>query len=168
MSKPEITHTTPMTAYSILDIGRRIHTLSIAYSELDDADSVATRQTDERRSVEFKILRARQARMTNLLTEMILLRDLALVPQSKTLAEAAVQLGLLFHSIGVELDTDDLEEMRAGFKKAYRAVAGLARAVATAAGVDLTEFGELDLVSLMDVIAPEIGPLGHGDAGDAA
>jgi hypothetical protein len=45
--------------------------------------------------------------MNNLLTEMSLLRDLALVPQPKTLVEAAVQLGLLFNSMGYEVDKDD-------------------------------------------------------------
>jgi hypothetical protein len=144
-------------AHSILDIGRRINSLSVAYGELDDDDST-DRQTDEHRSVHFKIRHRRQARMNNLLTEMSLLRDLALVPQPQTLVEAAVQLGLLFNSMGYELDTDDVEEMRAGFKKAYRTVAGLARAVAAAAGVDLTQFGELDVVSLMDTHCPEIGP----------
>jgi hypothetical protein len=39
--------------------------------------------------------------------------------------------------MGYEVDTDDVEEMRTGFKKARRATAGLARAVAAAAGVDL-------------------------------
>jgi hypothetical protein len=85
---------------------------------------------------------------------MSLLRDLALVPQPKTLVEAAVQPGLLFNSMGYEVDTDDLEEMRTGFKKAHRAVAGLARTVAAAADVDLTQFGELDTVSLMDSYCP--------------
>jgi hypothetical protein len=107
--------------------------------------------------------RCRQDQMNILLTEMTLLRDLALVPQPKALVEAAVQLALLFNSMGYELDTDDVEEMRTGFKKARRATAGLARAVAAAAGVDLTEFGELDMVSLMDQKCPELGPTEQAD-----
>jgi hypothetical protein len=102
----------------------------------------------------------------NLLTEMSLLRDLALVPQPKTLVEAAVQLALLFNSMGYELDTDDVEEMRTGFKKAHRAVTGLARAVAAAADVDLIQFGELDTVSLMDSYCPP-EPTEHAGAVDA-
>jgi hypothetical protein len=126
--------------------------------ELDDDPDI--QPSDEHRPdpVQFKIRRCRQDQMNILLTEMTLLRDLALVPQPKTLVEAAVQLALLFISMGYELDTDDVEEMRAGFKKAHRATAGLARAVAAAAGVDLTEFGEVDMVSLMDQKCPELGP----------
>jgi hypothetical protein len=141
------------TPFSILDIGRRINSLSLAYCDLDDGGP-DIQPSDEHRSVHFKIRRRRQARMNNLLTEMSLLRDLALIPQPKTLVEAAVQLGLLFNSMEYELDTDDVEEMRTGFNKAYRTVAGLARAVAAAAGVDLTQFSELDTVSLMDSYCP--------------
>jgi hypothetical protein len=144
------------TPFSILDIGRRINSLSVAYCELDDDDSAddGNQPSDEHRSVHFKIRRRRQARMNNLLTEMSLLRDLALVPQPKTLVEAAVQLALLFDGMMVLVDEDDVEEMRTGLKKAHRAVAGLARAVAAAADVDLTQFGELDTVSLMDSYCP--------------
>jgi hypothetical protein len=69
-----------------------------------------------------------------------------------------VQLGLLVKSMEYELDTDDVEEMRTGFNKAYRTVAGLARAVAAAAGVDLTQFSVLDTVSLMDSYCPPEPP----------
>jgi hypothetical protein len=51
--------------------------------------------------------------------------------------------------------------MRAGFKKAHRAT--VARAAAAAAGADLTEFGELDMVSLMEQKCPELGPTGQAD-----
>jgi hypothetical protein len=153
-------------AFSILDIGRRLNSLSVAYCDLDD-DDPDIQPSDEHRSVHFKIRRRRQARMNNLLTEMSLLRDLALVPQPKTLVEAAVQLGLLFNSMGYELDTDDVEEMRTCFKKAHRAVAGLARAVAAAADVDLTQFGELDVVSLMDSYCPP-EPTEHAGAVEQA
>jgi hypothetical protein len=151
-------------AFSILDIGRRLNSLSVAYCDLDD-DDPDIQSSDEHRSVHFKIRRRRQARMNNLLTEMSLLRDLALIYRSpKTLVEAAVQLALLFNSIGYEVDTDDLEEMRTGFKKAHRTTAGLARVVAAAAGVDLTQFSEFDTVSLMDTYCP---PEPTGQAGGA-
>jgi hypothetical protein len=145
-------------AFSILDIGRRINSLSVAYCELDHDDSAEETGESAPPSAQSAKNRARrccrQTRMKILLSEMLLLRDLALVPQPKTLVEAAVQLALLFNSMGYELDTDDVEEMRAGFKKAHRATAGLARAVAAAAGVDLTQFGELDMVALMDSYCP--------------
>jgi hypothetical protein len=135
--------------FSILDIGRRINSLSVAYGKLDDDDSAddGIQPSDEHRPepVQSKVRRCRQDQMNFLLAEMTLLRDLALIPQPQTLVEAAVQLALLFTNMGYELDTDDVEEMRTGFKKAYRTTAGLARAVAATASVDLAEFGETDM-----------------------
>jgi hypothetical protein len=144
--------------FSVLDIGRRINSLSVAYGQLDDdetADETGEAAPPLVQSAAYRVRRCRQAQMNFLLKEMTLLRDLALVPQPKTLVEAAVQLALLFTNMGYELDTDDVEEMRTGSKKAHRTTAGLARAVAAAASVDLAEFGETDMVSLMDEKCPK-------------
>jgi hypothetical protein len=75
---------------------------------------------------------------------------LSVLLEPKTLPDAVVQTGLLFYSMDAVLDTDDIEEMRAGVERIERAIARIARIMAREVGVDLTQFGETDLVSMID------------------
>jgi len=145
--------TTVPDAFSILDIARRINAASVEYDIVDTAQYALSDLSAEYRKGKVK--------MDRLLDERLALQDLAISLHPKTLAEAAVQLGLLFYGMDTALDTDDIDEMRAEVKKIERTTAGIVRVMASAANVDLAHFGGLDLVRIMDLRSPE--PV-NGDA----
>jgi hypothetical protein len=133
--------------FSIPDIGRRINAASVESNVLGKAKVDMPEHSLEYRHADV--------RSEALLDERIALQDLAIVLQPKTLVDAAVQLGLLFYSMDSATDTDDVEEMRRAVKKIERTIVGIARVVAREVGVDLTQFGETDLVSMMNSRCPE-------------
>jgi hypothetical protein len=132
-------------SFSIMDIGRRINAASIENNRLDAVQRGLDQHSAERR--------AARVRQDVLLSERLALQDLADTLQPKTLAEAAVQIGLLFYSMARAIDTADIEEEGAAVKF-EQAIGRIARTVADAAGVDLSQFGETDLLPLMDQRAP--------------
>ena len=130
---------------SILDIGRRINSLSVAYNELDETRPVGLDSIAADR---------RETQMSILLDEQVLLQQLTMALRPQTLAEAAVQLAILFYNMDYEMDTDDVDKLHEGFRKIQRTTVGAVRAVAAAAGIDLTQFAAHDLISLMDARCP--------------
>lgn len=143
-----------MNALSILDIGRRINAASAEHDALDEAQGSNTNS---------RHYKASQKRLDALLDERIALWHLAISRTPTNLAEAAAQLGTLFQVISNLSNSDLGAELRVGnlyqdMESFAGAVAGLARVVSHAAGIDLAEFVETDLTRFMDRCYPPEPP----------
>jgi hypothetical protein len=133
-------------SFSIMDVGRRLNAASIEGNRLDKAQTGLDRHSTE--------YRKSQVRQDVLLDERLALQDLAITLQPTTLPEAAVQIGLLFYSVVSAIDGGEIQEEGGAAQKIEQAIGRIARTVADAAGVDLAQFGETDLLHLMDMRAP--------------
>jgi hypothetical protein len=136
------------TSLDILDIARRLNAVSDAYSQADDAKGALTEHTRDYRELEN--------RLECMFAERLALQNLFPVLEPRTLAETAVYAAMAFYVIDYDIDSDDLEEMRTAFKKTERALVRITRQLAIEAGVDLSQFGETDLLSMMQFRCPEM------------
>jgi hypothetical protein len=132
--------------FSILDIGDRINSIGVAYDELDET------QPADRDSIMYD---RHETKMRILLDETMALQHLVVALRPKTLAEAAVQLAILFHDMFSDCDSDNVQELQASIEKIKRVTAGAIRVVATDAGIDVSQFAPPCLGRLMEAVCPE-------------
>jgi hypothetical protein len=143
---------TPIRPFTLLDVGRRINALSVQQGAID----LAQMELEEKTPAYI----ASEAAMRFVLDEGEKAAQLALAMQPQTLADAAVQAGILFEAVALvracdlesQLRSGDLERDLAAFE---RALARIALVVASAAGIDLNEIGQSDLAQRIDRHAPQ-------------
>lgn len=131
-----------MTAgtFTIPDIGRRIHMLSAEHLALSDAKS----------RLNGCEVRLTDTKLDALMVEIEILRNLLIVQQPETLADAAIQTAILFYQMSWECG-DDETDVRPAVDKVLRALPGIARRVSISAGIELFEFCPEDIGNLADI-----------------
>jgi hypothetical protein len=129
---------------SLLDVGRRMNNIGIKYARVEEAQS--------RMPEGSKQYCAAHARLVHLMSEQTALQDLALAMQARSLTDAAVQLCILFDALAEVCFCDLASQAQSGhlghdLEKFRRVLAGVTLAVADAAGLELQEVGEPDLMT---------------------
>jgi hypothetical protein len=118
---------------SLLDIGRRIHSIDAEYHAIEDIQ-----MGKPAGSREYCVA---HEGLVALVDEQTALQDLALAMQARTLSDAAVQLGVLFDLL-VEICVPDLlsqvqsNDLARDLARLKRALAGIRLVVAKAAGLE--------------------------------
>lgn len=136
------------TSLNILDIARRLNAVSAEFGRADNAQGKLRPDSKEHHEA--------QTRLDLMFDERLALQNLFFVLHPRTLAETAVYAAMVFYAIDYDIGSDDVEEMRAAYKKTERAMVVIARQLAITAGVDLAEFGETDLLRMMNWRCPEM------------
>jgi hypothetical protein len=128
---------------SFLEIGRRINGIGVEYRNVEE-DQIALPEDSEQYT-------SAHVKMINLLDEQMALQDLALATQAKSLADAAVQLGVVFDLLDAHIidprnyvQSGDLMQDLARFE---RALASAMLAVADAARIELNEICDPELMT---------------------
>jgi hypothetical protein len=134
------------TSLNILDIARRLNAVSAAFGRADEASGEMDKLSGEYRDLE--------ARMDVMFDERITLQNLFGILRPRSIAETAVYAAMAFYIIDYDIGSDNVEEMRTAYKKTERAMVVIARQLAIEAGLDLAEFGETDLLNMMDSRCP--------------
>jgi hypothetical protein len=128
---------------SFFEIGRRINGVGVEYRNVEQ-DYIALPEDSEQYNLA-------QAKLINLLDEQMALQDLALTMQAKSLADAAVQLGVVFDLLEADI-IDPRNHVQSGdlmqdLAKFERALASATLAVADAARIELDEICEPELMT---------------------
>jgi hypothetical protein len=143
---PTTTTRTAPWGLNVLDIARRLHAASAAFNRADRAQGEICRDSKEWAELD--------TRKDFLFDERLALQKLFPVLEPTSLADTAVYAAMAFYSIDYEIDSDSVGELQRAYKKTERSLAVIARRLAIEAGVDLAQFGETDLLRMMDWSRP--------------